>query len=453
MQPEIFKAYDVRGLFPEELDAEAARAIGRSIARHLGGSGSAVVGRDMRESGLELRASLVGGLRSEGVGVIDVGRVSTPMLYFATAITGAVGGVMITASHNPAAYNGLKICSVNAVPIGLESGLARIRDLAFELEGREMGPPNAGESREDVSQRYFDSLLELFPACPGVHLVIDAGNGIAGEAVAGLLERLPLKTTRLYFEPDGSFPNHEADPMRPENLQDLQRVVLEQGADLGVAFDGDGDRAVFVDERGEPIPADLMTALLTDVVLEQGLLGAGPGARIIHDLRSSRVVAETARARGAEPVRSRVGHAFMKECMLRVGGCFGGELSGHYYFRFPAGYIADDAAAAALLLLQALALRDAPLSTLWQPYRRYAQSGEINRQVKDVEATLSHVRGSYADAEIDELDGLTVAYTDWWFNLRPSNTEPLLRLNLEAATRDEMMARCEKVLALIDAAR
>lgn len=453
MRPEIFKAYDIRGLFPEELDAEAAEAIGRSIARHLGGRGSAVIGRDMRESGLELRASLVGGLRSEGVGVIDVGRLSTPMLYFATAVTGAIGGVMITASHNPSAYNGLKVCSANAVPIGLESGLDRIRDLAFELEGQELGPPRAGESREDVSQRYFDSLLELFPTCPRLHLAIDAGNGIAGEAVSGLLERLPVKTTRLYFEPDGNFPNHEADPMRPENLQDLQRAVLEQGADLGVAFDGDGDRAVFVDERGEPIPADLMTALLSDVVLECGLLGAGPGSRIIHDLRSSRIVAETVRARGAEPVRSRVGHAFMKECMRRVGGCFGGELSGHYYFRFPAGYIADDAAAATLLLLQALALRDAPLSTLWQPYRRYTQSGEINRQVDDVDATLSHVRASYADAEIDELDGLTVAYTDWWFNLRPSNTEPLLRLNLEAATSDEMVAQREKLLALIDAAR
>ncbi len=452
MKREIFKAYDVRGLFPEELDADAAGAIGRAIARHLGRRGSVVVGRDMRASGLELRASLVAALRGEGMEVIDVGRVATPMVYFATAITGAEGGVMITASHNPAAYNGLKICSRGAVPIGLESGLREVRDLAFELEGEELPPPRAGERHEDVSQRYFDSLLALFSAPSELHAVIDAGNGIAGEAISGLLARLPLKTTRLYFEPDGDFPNHEADPLKPENLRDLQAAVLERGADLGVAFDGDGDRAVFVDERGEAIAADLMTAMLADVVLEQGLLGAGRGAKIVHDLRSSRVVAETIRARGGEPVRSRVGHAFMKESMRRVGGCFGGELSGHYYFRFPAGYIADDAAAAMLLLLQVLDLRGGPLSRLWQPYRRYVQSGEINRPASDLNVTLSRVRDAYSDGDIDELDGLSVAYTDWWFNLRPSNTESLLRLNLEAPTQDEMVARRDHILSLIDAA-
>ncbi len=452
MRAEIFKAYDVRGLYPQELDAGAAAAIGRALARFLGGGGAIVVARDMRDSGVELRQSLVAGLRSEGVDVIDVGRVATPMMYFATALTGSIGGVMITASHNPAAYNGLKICSANAVPIGLESGLAEIRDLAFELEGREVGPARGGERREEVSQRYFDSLVELFPACPDLHAAIDAGNGIAGEAVSGLLERLPLKTTRLYFEPDGTFPNHEADPLKPENLRDLQRAVRREGADLGVAFDGDGDRAVFVDERGEAIPADLMTALLADVVLERGLLSAGPGAVVIHDSRSSRIVAETIRARAAEPVRSRVGHAFMKEAMRRAGGCFGGELSGHYYFRFPAGYIADDAAAAMLLLLQALELRAAPLSELWEPYRRYVQSGELNSPVGEVEATLSRVRAAYPEGEADELDGLTVSFPDWWFNLRPSNTEPLLRLNLEAPTRDDMVAKRDRLLSLIAAA-
>ncbi len=452
MRPEIFKAYDIRGLVPEELDAAGAGAIGRAIARYLGSSGSVVVGRDMRESGLELRAALVAGLRSEGMAVIDIGRVATPMLYFATTLTEAVGGVMVTASHNPAGYNGLKVCAANAIPVGLESGLSEIRDAAFAIETEVPGPPRADESERDLKQRYFDSLLALFPACPPVQLVVDAGNGIAGEAVSGLLERLPLRTTRLYFEPDGTFPNHEADPLKPENLRDLQRAVLDSGADLGLAFDGDGDRAVFVDELGEPIPADLMTALLADVVLERGLLGATPGARVVHDLRSSRVVGETVRARGALPVRSRVGHAFMKQSMREAGACFGGELSGHYYFCFPAGYIADDATAALLLLLQALELRGLPLSRLWQPYRSYVQSGEINRKVADVDATLSRVRRAYPDAEADELDGLTLAFADWWFNLRPSNTEPLLRLNLEAPTRDEMVARRERILGLIDGA-
>lgn len=450
MRPEIFKAYDVRGLFPTEFDAGAAGAIGRAVGRTLG-PGRIVIGRDMRESGVALREALVAGLRSEGADVLDIGRVATPMLYYATALTGAVGGVMITASHNPAAYNGLKLCGANAVPIGLESGLAEIRDLAFALLREVASPLRGSESRMDVSQRYFDSLLTLFPACPRLHAAIDAGNGIAGEAIAGLLGRLPLETTRLYFEPDGTFPNHEADPLKPENLRDLQRAVLERGADFGVAFDGDGDRAVFVDERGEAVPADLMTALLADLVLEHGLLGAGEGAKVIHDLRSSRVVAETVRARGAEPVRSRVGHAYMKQAMQRAGGCFGGELSGHYYFRFPVGYVADDAAAALLLVLQALELRGARLSQLWTPFRRYVQSGEINREVGDVSKVLSRVRAAFADGEVDELDGLTVAYPDWWFNLRPSNTEPLLRLNVEAATREEMVAHRDRVLAQIAA--
>ena len=452
MRPEIFKAYDIRGLVPEELDSAGAGSIGRAIARYLGSRGSVVVGRDMRESGVELRAALVGGLRSEGMEVIDIGRVATPMLYFATTLTASAGGVMVTASHNPAGYNGLKVCAANAVPVGLESGLNEIRDVAFALASEELGPPRADESQQDLSQRYFDSLLTLFPACPPVHLVVDAGNGIAGEAVSGLLERLPLRTTRLYFEPDGTFPNHEADPLKPENLRDLQRAVLNEGADLGLAFDGDGDRAVFVDERGEAIPADLMTALLADVVLEYGLLGSSPGARVVHDLRSSHIVGETVRARGAEPVRSRVGHAFMKQSMREAGACFGGELSGHYYFRFPAGYIADDATAALLLLLQTLELRGLPLSRLWQPYRSYVQSGEINRRVADVETTLKAVRWAYPDAEVDELDGLTMTFASWWFNLRPSNTEPLLRLNLEAPTRSEMVARRDQILGLIDAA-
>jgi phosphomannomutase len=450
MNPQIFKAYDIRGIYPDDIGADAAQAIGRAFARFLG-PGSVALGQDMRQSGIVLREALVAGLLAEGNDVIDIGRVATPMLYFATAHTHAVGGVMITASHNPGKYNGFKLCGPVAVPIGIETGLAEIKVLAEQLHGAAAGPPQANLREEDIKLAYHGSLLKTFPARTRANAVIDAGNGIAGEAIEGLLARLPLNVTRLYFEPDGSFPNHEADPLKRENLEDLCQEVRRQGADLGIAFDGDGDRAVFVDESGAPIPADLMTALLTQSVLENGLLGAGPGARIVYDLRSSRVVAETVRGADAVPVRSRVGHAFMKQNMREHGACFGGELSGHYYFRFPAGYVADDGAAAMMLLLQALELHGQPLSTLWRPFQRYSQSGEVNRRVADVAATLERVRQEFSDGEADDLDGLTVSFSDWWFNLRPSNTEPLVRLNLEAANAGETARHRDRILTLIEA--
>jgi phosphomannomutase len=449
MKPALFKAYDIRGLYPQELDARGALAIGRAFARKLG-PGPVAVGFDMRTSAGVLREAFVAGLRAEGSDVIDIGRVSTPILYFATTILRAVGGAMITASHNPGAYNGFKLCGPSAVPIGIESGLREIRDTALALEGQAPPAARGALASEDVKQRYYESLLALFPARPRLRAVIDAGNGIAGEAFGGLLDRLPLQVKRLYFEPDGSFPNHEADPLKLENLVDLQRSVLAERADLGIAFDGDGDRAVFVDETGQPIPADLMTALFCEVILDRKLLGAGSGVAMLYDLRSSRIVPETMRARGAVAIRSRVGHAFMKAVMRERGACFGGELSGHYYFRFPAGYIGDDGAAAMMLLLEALDARKQPLSTLWRPYLRYRQSGEINRRVADVPAALARVRAAHPAGEADDLDGLTVTYPDWWFNLRPSNTEPLLRLNLEAANDAEVVAKRDALLHLIE---
>ncbi|HTO70459.1 MAG TPA: phosphomannomutase/phosphoglucomutase [Myxococcota bacterium] len=449
MKPAIFKAYDIRGLVPEELDARGALAIGRAFGRHVQGS-PVVVGWDMRASAQDLRNAFVSGLRAEGRDVLEIGRVSTPMLYFATASSRAAAGAMITASHNPGRYNGFKLCAQNAVPIGIESGLAQVRDRALQLADEPTPATRGSVSSRDPKLEYYAMLLDLFPARPRLRAVVDAGNGIAGEALLGLFERLPLDLTQLYFEPDGSFPNHEADPLKAENLHDLQRAVREKGADLGIAFDGDGDRAVFVDETGEAVPADLMTALFCDVILERGLLGARPGVPILYDLRSSRIVPETLRARGAEPVRGRVGHAFMKAVMRERGACFGGELSGHYYFRFPAGYIADDGAAAMLLLLEALAARRRPLSELWRPYRKYRQSGEINRRVADVPATLARVRAQFADGAADELDGLTISYPDWWFNLRPSNTEPLLRLNLEAPDDASLARRRDQILALVE---
>jgi len=448
MDSAIFKAYDVRGLYPEQIDASAARAIGRALARYLDG-GPIVVGRDMRESGILLQQALTEGLRSEGASVIDIGRVATPMLYFATSRFQAQGGAMITASHNPGAYNGLKVCARDAVPVGLDSGLREVRDLALGLLDQPLPESEAELRTEDVRLAYVDSLLELFPRCPDLDVVIDAGNGIAGEALESLLARLPLRVTPMYFEPDGSFPNHEADPLKPENVVDLQREVRARGAALGVAFDGDGDRAFFIDERGDRVPADLMTALLARTVIEAGLLGAAPGCSILYDLRSSWIVKQTVEALGCTPVRSRVGHAFMKQRMRESGSRFGGELSGHYYFPFPAGYVADDGAAAFLLVLQALAISGRPLSELWRPLAKYAQSGEVNTRVSDVQKTLEAVRSAYSQGQADELDGLTVAFDDWWFNLRPSNTEPLLRLNVEAPDQGSMEAHRDAILKLL----
>jgi phosphomannomutase len=448
VDPAIFKAYDVRGLVPGQLDEGAAAAIGRAFAQFLGG-GPVAVGHDMRASGIPLGAAFSAGLRAEGAAVVDVGRISTPMLYHAATVLGARGGAMITASHNPGGYNGFKLCGEAAIPFGIESGLAQIRDRAFRVHAEPMPAPRAAQSVRDLREDYFESLLALFPARPRLRVVIDAGNGIAGEALGGLLERLPLEITRLYFEPDGSFPNHEADPLKPENVRDLQREVRARGADLGVAFDGDGDRVFFIDERGERVPADLMTALLAQLVLEQRLLGAGSGSAILYDLRSSRVVAETIAACGGRPVRGRVGHAYMKGTLRQSGGSFGGELSGHYYFPFPAGYIADDGAAAFLLLLCALEHGARPLSELWAPFRKYCQSGEVNVRVADVPATLAAVRAAYASGSADELDGLTVSFPDWWFNLRPSNTEPLLRLNVEAPDESSLAKQRDRILELI----
>jgi phosphomannomutase len=451
MNVSIFKAYDIRGLYPQDLDAEAARAIGRAVARFLEGS-PVVVGRDMRESGNPLREALIQGLRAEGADVLDIGRVATPMVYFGTSVREAVGGVMITASHNPGGYNGFKICGERATPIGSESGLVEIRGMAEPLLG-EAAPAARGKVTETcVQEEYFSQLLEMFPERPRLRIVIDAGNGIAGEAAAGLLDALPVDLTRLYFEPDGSFPHHEADPLKRENLEDLIREVLARGADLGMAFDGDGDRAVFIDETGEPVPADLMTALLVRVSFGHGLLGARPGSPIVYDLRSSRVVPETIRECGGEPVRSRVGHAFMKSRMRESGGVFGGELSGHYYFRFPAGYVADDGAAAFLMVLQALSLTGESLSSLWRPFERYARSGEVNREVQHAPLVLERVREAFSDGKADDLDGLTVEYPDWWFNLRPSNTEPLLRLNVEAPDEEALREHSGRLLSLIDEA-
>lgn len=441
----IFKAYDVRGVVPDELTPDDAARIGGAVARFLRGAPVAV-GRDARAHSPALREALVEGLRRAGADVVDLGLVATPMLYFAVDRLRLGGGVMVTASHNPARYNGFKICGPNAVPVGEASGLREIERLAAAPAP---AAARAGALRhEDVRDAYVEHLLAVTPERPALRVAIDCGNGMAGVGLDPLVARLPLTVERLYFEPDGRFPNHPADPLVVDNLADVRRAVRRTGADLGVALDGDGDRAVFVDERGEPVASDLVTALLA-----RALLARHPGAKILYDLRSSRAVAEEIRAAGGRPEMCRVGHSFVKAQMRAGGALFAGELSGHFYFRFSETLVADDGSAALMALLDVLAREKRPLSELVAPLQRYAASGEISRRVADPAALLAEVEAEHGAAlRISHLDGLLVEYADWWFNLRPSNTEPVLRLNLEASDPARMAAERDRLVARMDAA-
>jgi phosphomannomutase len=439
----IFKAYDIRGVYGEELTAAQGRRIGRAVARWLGARELAV-GRDARPSSPELASALVEGIRDEGVGVVDLGLVSTPMLYFAVDSLGVGGGVMVTASHNPARYNGLKVCREHAIPVGGDSGLREIE--ALTAESAPPRAPRGGLRSADVRAGYVEHVLSVGGRCPRLRVAIDCGNGMAAAGLEPLLGRLPLETERLYFELDGTFPNHEADPLKPENLRDVVAAVQRTGSHFGVAFDGDADRAMFVDERGEPIGADLMTGLLA-----RPLLRRHGGGRVLYDLRSSRATAEAIAEAGGTPEMCRVGHAFIKAQMRESGALFAGELSGHFYFRFSPRLVHDDGIAAFVALLDVLAEEGKPLSELVAPLRRYAASGEINRKVGDIPGLLAALEGDHTGrAEILKLDGLLVRYPDWWFNVRASNTEPVVRLNLEAADDAAMRARRDAILARIE---
>ena len=439
----IFKAYDIRGTVPDQLREDDARRIGRATARWLGG-GEIAVGRDARASSPGLARALVGGLTDEGADVVDIGLVSTPMHYFAVETLGTTGGVMFTASHNPAQYNGMKICREHAIPVGGDSGLQEIEKLASELGGAATGKRGATRS-VDVRDGYVEHVRTVGGRCPKLRVAIDCGNGMSSVGLEPLLAKLPLEVERLYFEPDGTFPNHEADPLKRENLEDLMAAVKRSGAQLGVAFDGDGDRAMFVDENGEPIGADLMTGLLARAMLRRC-----PGGRVLYDLRSSRATAEAIAEAGGVPEMCRVGHAFIKAQMRDAGAIFAGELSGHFYFRFGPTLVHDDGTAAFVALLDVLAESGRPLSELVRPLRRYAASGEINRHVSDVPGLLAALEADHAGkGEISKLDGLLVRYPAWWFNVRASNTEPVVRLNLEAADESSMRAHRDAILARI----
>jgi len=442
----IFKAYDIRGTVPDQLNAELAHGIGRATARFIDAS-TLAVGRDARTHSPEICDALIRGINDEGVDVIDLGLVATPMLYYAVNHLGAGGGIMVTASHNPGEYNGFKVCREHAIPIGEATGLKEIEALVPERMGAE--PVAANErgtvSQVDVRAGYVDHVLSVGAECPEVRVAIDCGNGMASVGLDPLLERLPLTVERLFFEPDGRFPNHEADPLKVENLEDVSAAVRRVGADFGVAFDGDADRAVFVDETGRPIASDLMTGVLARYQLERQ-----PGGLVLYDLRSSRAVAEEVESAGGVAEMCRVGHSFVKAQMRESGAIFAGELSGHTYFRFGDGLVADDGTAALVALLDVLAKEKRPLSEIVEPLRRYFASGEINSTVSDADAVMAQIEAEHEEAPlILHLDGLLVRYDDWWFNLRSSNTEPKLRLNLEADREDKMQVERDRILARI----
>jgi phosphomannomutase len=368
------------------------------------------------------------------------------MVYYAVETLAAGGGIMVTASHNPAQYNGFKICREHAIPIGEASGLLEIETLSAEVANEAPREKRGTIRSVDIRAGYVDHVLTVGAGRPSLKVAIDCGNGMAAVGLEPLLKRLDLEVERLYFEPDGTFPNHEADPLKQENLRDLVAAVLRVGADFGVAFDGDADRAVIVDETGVPISSDLMTGLLARRQLERH-----PGGRVLYDLRSSRATAEEIEAAGGVSEMSRVGHSFVKAQMREVDAIFAGELSGHFYFRFSPTLVADDGLAAFVAVLDLLGSEDRPLSEIVAPLRRYSASGEINRRVDDIASIVEAIQAEHANAPtVSQLDGLLVRYPDWWFNLRPSNTEPVLRLNLEADSEEAMVIERDRLLAEIE---
>jgi phosphomannomutase len=438
----VVKAYDIRGRVPDELDADLVNLIGRAAAVELAAP-DVLVARDSRVSSPELSEAFMRGVRAEGVNTIDLGLASTDLLYFASGRL-RLPGAMVTASHNPAEYNGLKLCRAGAEPVAFDTGLGRIRDRV--AAGSFSGATRAGSHRElhllDQYAGHVRGFVDPAALRP-LRVAVDAANGMAGLVVPAVFETLPFDLVALFFDLDGTFPNHPASPIEPENLRDLQRVVRERSCDIGLAFDGDADRMFCVDERGVPVSPSLVTAVIARTLLERE-----PGAIVLYNLICSRVVPETIRSAGGVPVRTRVGHSFIKAVMAETGAVFGGEHSGHYYFRD--NFRADSGLIAALMLLEALSVRGGTLSELVAPYDVYVQSGEINSAVADSKSAIETVAERFAGAtEADYADGLTLTASTWWFNVRPSNTEPMLRLNVEAEDAETMRAIRDEVLALI----
>jgi phosphomannomutase len=449
----IFKAYDVRGTVPDQLDERLAEAIGVGFAVFAAEEASArggsidrvMVARDMRPSGVGLVDAFAAGVGAQGVDVVDVGLASTDMLYFASGSQDAPGA-MFTASHNPAGYNGIKFCLSGARPVGQDTGLGRIKDVATDhLAGTVPSAPTPGRrSSVDLLGAFADHVRSFVDtsALKPLSVIADTANGMGGMVVPAVFGSLPFHLEVLYGELDGTFPNHPADPIQPENTADLRALVVERGADVGLAFDGDADRVFLVDETGTGLSGSTTTAIIAAGILEKF-----PGETVIHNLICSKTVPEVVREHGGTPVRTRVGHSFIKQVMAETGAVFGGEHSAHYYFRD--NFRADSGLIAALVVLEQISITGLPLSDLRRPFERYAASGEINTEVQDPLAVIEIVAEHYSELDQDRADGLTVEGGDWWFNLRPSNTEPLLRLNLEAADAEACAARVAEVQSVM----
>ena len=443
----LFKAYDVRGIVPDELTPALAREIGRAIVVTIQPD-TVVVGRDMRVSSPLLASALIEGIRDAGADVVDIGMVSTDALSFAVGKFGYPAGVMVTASHNPPEYNGFKIAREEARALSLDEGLDQIRDRVVNGDLPAIKPATERGSllERDVLRDYATHMLSLIDrdALRPLRIAIDAGNGMAGVTVPRVFRDLPIDVVPMYFEPDGTFPNHPANPIEPENIAELRRTVVDNGYDLGAAFDGDADRVFLVDENGDVVGGDILTSMVASRMLERN-----PGAAIVYNLISSRGVPETIAAKGGRPIRSRVGHSYIKETMREEDAAFGGEHSGHFYFRD--NWYADSGMAALLFALEMVSEAGQPLSEVIAPLDHRFRSGEINSEVEDAATVMRAIEERFRaeGAEIDHLDGVTVNFPDWWFNVRASNTQPLLRLNVEADDRATLEAKTAEVLAMI----
>ncbi|HNT29812.1 MAG TPA: phosphomannomutase/phosphoglucomutase [bacterium] len=438
----IFGSYDVRAVYPDTLDEQGAYAIGRALAIYLK-QATIVVGRDMRTAAPAIQEALMKGLTEQGSDVVDIGLVSTDMSYFACGKYGYGGAVMVTASHNPPQYIGMKFCRENAIPMSLTTGLKDVCALAES--GDFPTPPRTGMiTPKDVYADWISHALSFIDTSTlkPLRIVVDAGNGMAGKVIPQVAEKIPVTIIPLYFELDGTFPNHLANPIEPENIKDLQDKVRETNADLGMAFDGDADRVFLTDETGAIIPGTLMTAMVAKM-----MLGKQPGETILYNAICGDICPETIVTNGGKAVRTKVGHSIIKQDMRTHNAIFAGEHSGHYYFRD--NYYADSGLIAALIVLELISKDGRKLSEIVQEFDRYHASGEINSWVEDIPAKLAKIKQAFADAQLDELDGITIRYPEWWANIRASNTEPLLRLNIEAKTAEELTKQTEKLTTLI----
>ena len=443
INPGIFKAYDIRGVYPKDIDKDVAYNIGRALIRHTGAK-KVSIGYDMRESSPEIEDGLTRGITDQGADVVRIGLSSTPLVYFSSWNLEVDAAVIITASHNPAEWNGMKLCLKGAVPIGEGSGMEEIKELAIKGQSGEVEEKGKVSENPELRNKYLDYIAGFFkPGAAKKKIVIDFANGM-GILEKDVYEKFPsdLEAVYMYDNYDGNFPNHEANPLKTETLADLQKKVLEEKADLGIAYDGDADRIGFVDEKGEVVPMDYLTALLAKEVLKRH-----PGGLMLYDLRSSNAVKEVMEEAGAKTRRCRVGHSLIKAQMRKENAVFAGELSGHYYWEENSN--AEMTTLTALTLINLLNETGQKMSELTKDLKRYFHSGEINSQVGNKEDVINKLKEAYSDGELDELDGIRIDYPDWWFNVRPSNTEPVLRLNLEAKTKELMEEKRDEVLGII----